>query len=50
MISLGSSITEGIGEEKAADVSKETAEDDITSQARGETTADVVTQAVGRTQ
>ena len=50
LISLGSSITEGIGEEKAADVSKETAEDDITSQARGETTADVVTQAVGRTQ
>ena len=50
LISLGSSIVEGVGEEKAADVSKETAEDDITSQARGETTADVVTQAVGRTQ
>ena len=50
LISLGGSITEGIGEEKAADVSKETAEDDISSQARGETTADVVTQAVGRTQ
>ncbi len=50
LISLGGSITEGIGEEKAADVSKETAEEDISSQTRGETTADVVTQAVGRTQ
>jgi len=50
LISLGGAITEGIGEEKAADVSKETAEEDITSQTRGETTADLVTQAVGRTQ
>ena len=49
-ISLASSITEGVGEEKAADVSKETAAEDITSQTRGETTADLVTQAVGRTQ
>ena len=31
-ISLASSITEGVGEEKAADVSKQTADDDITSQ------------------
>jgi hypothetical protein len=49
-ISLASSITEGVGEEKAADVSKQTADDDITSQARGETATDLVTQAVGRTQ
>ena len=50
LIGLGGSIAEGIGEEKAADVSKETQQEDISSQARGETTADVVTQAVGRTQ
>ena len=50
LVSVGGSIAEGIGEEKAADVSKETAQEDISSQVRGETTADVVTQAVGRTQ
>ncbi len=49
-ISLASSITEGVGEEEAGEQSKETAEKDITSQTRGETTADLVTQAVGRTQ
>ena len=50
LIGLGGSIAEGIGEEKAGEESKETAQKDITSQARGETAADVVTQAVGRTQ
>lgn len=50
LVSVGGSIAEGIGEEKAADVSKQTAQEDIQSQARGETTTDVVTQAVGRTQ
>eukprot|EP01043_Picozoa_sp_COSAG02_P009291 COSAG02_NODE_313_length_24939_cov_470.394485_20_plen_298_part_00 len=49
-ISLASSITEGIGEEEAGEQSKEAAQKDITSQARGITTSDVVTQAVGRTQ
>ncbi len=49
-ISLASSITEGVGEEEAGEQSKEEAKEDISSQARGETTADVVTQAVGRTQ
>lgn len=49
-ISLASSITEGVGEEEAGEQSKEEAQQDISSQARGETTADVVTQAVGRTQ
>ena len=49
-ISLASSITEGVGEEEAGEQSKEEAQKDISSQARGETTADVVTQAVGRTQ
>jgi len=50
VIGLAGSVTEGIGEEKAADVSKGTEEDDITSQARGQVAADVVTKAVGRTQ
>jgi len=50
LIGLGGSIAEGIGEEKAGDVSKEQAAQDIKSQVRGEATADVVTQAVGRTQ
>lgn len=50
LVSVGGSIAEGVGEEKAADVSKQEAEEDITSQARGETTSDLVTQAVGRTQ
>lgn len=49
-ISLASSITEGVGEEEAGEESKEAAQKDITSQTRGETTADLVTQAVGRTQ
>ena len=50
LIGLGGSIAEGIGEEKAGEVSKETAQEDIKSQARGDVAADVVTQAVGRTQ
>ena len=50
LIGLGGSIAEGIGEEKAGDVKKEEAAEDIKSQARGDVAADVVTQAVGRTQ
>lgn len=50
LVGLAGSIAEGIGEEKAADVSKQTEQKDITSQRRSETAADVVTQAVGRTQ
>jgi len=49
-ISLVSSIAEAGGELEAGEESKEKAQQDIASQARGETTADVVTQAVGRTQ
>jgi len=50
LIGLGGSISEGIGEEKAADVSKQTEEEDIQSQARGQAAAESVEQAVGRTQ
>lgn len=50
LIGLGGSIAEGIGEEKAGDVSKETAQEDIKSQVRGDVAAQVLTQAVGRTQ
>ena len=50
LIGLGGSIAEGIGEEKASDVSKETEQKDITSQRRGEISAQGVEQAVGRTQ
>jgi len=50
LIGLGGSIAEGIGEEEAGDVSKETAQEDIKSQERADVAADVVTQAVGRTQ
>lgn len=50
LLSIGGSIAEGVGEEEAADVSKETAAKDITSQQRGEVSADTVTQAVSRTQ
>lgn len=49
-ISLVSSIAEGAGELEAGEKSKEEAQKDITSQARGEAATDVVTQAVGRTQ
>ena len=50
LIGLGGSIAEGVGEEKAGDIKKEEAAEDIKSQARGDVAADVVTQAVGRTQ
>jgi hypothetical protein len=50
LIGLGGSIAEGVGEEKAGDVSKETAQEDIKSQVRGDVAAQVLTQAVGRTQ
>jgi len=49
-ISLLSSVTEAGGELAAGEESKETAQQDITSQARGETAAQEVEQAVGRTQ
>jgi len=49
-IGLAGSITEGVGEEIAGDDAKKTAAQDIKSQARGDVAADVVTQAVGRTQ
>lgn len=49
-ISLVSSITEAGGELEAGEESKETEQEDITSQARGDIAADTVTQAVGRTQ
>tara|TARA_Y100000592_G_scaffold98134_1_gene170459 strand:- start:9584 stop:10606 length:1023 start_codon:yes stop_codon:yes gene_type:complete len=50
LLSLGGSIAEGIGEEDAADDSKQTAADDINKQQRGMVAADTVEQAVGRTQ
>lgn len=50
LLSVGGSIAEGFGEEKAGEQSKEDAQKDIKSQVRGITTTDVVTQAVGRTQ
>lgn len=49
-ISLVSSIAEAGGELEAGEESKEEAQKDITSQARGETAAQEVEQAVGRTQ
>ena len=49
VLGLAGAITEGVGEEEASDVKKETAEKDITSQARGDVVAEQVTQAVGRT-
>jgi hypothetical protein len=49
-ISLVSSIAEAGGELEAGEKSKESAQEDITSQARGETAAQEVEQAVGRTQ
>jgi len=49
-ISLISSLVEGGGELEAAEKSKETAAADITSQKRGEVSAEGVEQAVGRTQ
>jgi hypothetical protein len=49
-ISLISSVAEAGGELEAGEESKETAQKDITSQVRGETTAQEVEQAVGRTQ
>jgi len=49
-ISLGSAALETGGDIAEGKEEAKTAESDITSQARGETTADVVTQAVGRTQ
>lgn len=50
LIGLGGSIAEGVGEEKAAEVSKETEQKDITSQRRGQVVAEGVEQVVGRTQ
>tara|TARA_R100000697_G_scaffold88890_1_gene100712 strand:- start:8817 stop:9827 length:1011 start_codon:yes stop_codon:yes gene_type:complete len=49
-ISLVSSLVEGAGELESAEKSKETAAADITSQKRGEVSAEGVEQAVGRTQ
>jgi len=49
-ISLVGSGFEAAGDIEASDEQKETTDTDITSQSRGETTADVVTRAVGRTQ
>ena len=49
-ISLISSVTEAGGELEAGEESKEKAQKDITSQARGQVTAESVEQAVGRTQ
>ncbi len=49
-ISLGSAALETGGDIAEGKDEAKTTESDITSQARGETTADVVTQAVGRTQ
>ena len=49
-ISLVSSIAEAGGELEAGEESKEEAQKDITSQARGQTAAQEVEQAVGRTQ
>jgi hypothetical protein len=49
-ISLVSSLVEGAGELESAEKSKETAATDITSQKRGEVSAEGVEQAVGRTQ
>jgi len=50
VLGLAGAVTEGIGEEEGSAEKKETAEKDITSQARGDTAAEQVTQAVGRTQ
>tara|TARA_R100000654_G_scaffold17063_1_gene35784 strand:+ start:56 stop:1000 length:945 start_codon:yes stop_codon:yes gene_type:complete len=50
VLGLAGAVTEGIGEEEGSAEKKETAEKDITSQARGDTVAEQVTQAVGRTQ
>tara|TARA_R100001440_G_C2520974_1_gene118858 strand:+ start:1105 stop:2076 length:972 start_codon:yes stop_codon:yes gene_type:complete len=49
-ISIAGAVTEGVGEEEAATDTKEQAEEDITSQARGEVVSSQVEQAVGRTQ
>jgi len=49
-LGLVGAITEGVGEEESATEKKETAQEDITSQARGDVVADQVTQAIGRTQ
>lgn len=50
LIGLGGSIAEGFGEEKAGEESKQTEQQDITSEARSQTVAQNVEQAVGRTQ
>jgi hypothetical protein len=50
LLSLGGGLVEGVGEEEAADDSKKTAAQDISSQQRGMVAADTVEQAVGRTQ
>ncbi len=50
VLGLAGAITEGIGEEEASVKKKESAQTDITSQARGETVASQVTQAIGRTE
>jgi hypothetical protein len=50
LIGLGGSIAEGFGEEKAGEESKQTEQEDITSEARSQTVAQNVEQAVGRTQ
>lgn len=50
LIGLGGSIVEGVGEEKAGDVSKEQEQKDISSQVRGQVTTEQLTQAVSRTQ
>ncbi len=50
VLGLAGAITEGVGEEEASADKKQTAETDITSQARGESVASQITQAVGRTQ
>tara|TARA_R100001509_G_scaffold112481_2_gene67896 strand:+ start:3529 stop:4506 length:978 start_codon:yes stop_codon:yes gene_type:complete len=49
VLGLAGAITEGVGEEEASADKKETAEEDITSQARGDVVSSQVTQAVGRT-
>ena len=50
LIGLGGSIAEGFGEEKAGEESKQTEQQDITSETRSQTVAQGVEQAVGRTQ
>jgi hypothetical protein len=50
VISLGSSVVEGVGDVKASEVTEEKATEDISSQTRGQVQTQQLTEAVGRTQ